>query len=678
VVATSRAQSPGQQPGWQWIDHVCVDCFASVDVGGTGVRVGTVTAGVVHFDRDTGRATRHTVANGLGGTSGRVVTAAEDGHVWVATANYRDGLHHTGVSHFDGESWERFDTSSGLPSNEVLALAALPNGEVWAGTMAGVAHYDGSAWAVHTIADGLPADFVTDVAIASNGEVYVATPNGMGKLAGSVWTTLPAAGLPSPGFANVAVSSAEEVWALAAAVPGADCSGGEVARFGVDPGGLPGWTTYDLGLCGRDHDRSTRLQISADGRVWASRGVTVQVFESGTWRAFDHAREHARAAGALPAPITIDPDGDVWLPLVAGGLAHWDGRRWETLRTGLGRANLIPFNVEVGRNGHVWVGNMVGLSKASVVEVYDGAGWRSFGGPDIGLDVRSPLGVVPRALDIGQDGIVWVGVDSAGLAWFDGTTWHSATISDTVRAPDAPADWNGRILAVASDHHGGAWVASAVGAAHFDGSSWSWLTTADGLPRDDVRTIEVHPVSGDVWFGTDLGVARWDGARWAEWTAADGLAPGGVEGITIDPTNDSTWFVSGDVEAGGVSRFDGRTWTVYTAADGLPSGAGWSIHVAAGGDVWLAPVVYGGPTSGVAHFDGRAWRVYTMADGLINDGVFDVVSGADGRVWVATMLGVSELRTRPIEPTPDPSPSPARTRTLFLPAVARGSGPIDH
>jgi ligand-binding sensor domain-containing protein len=43
-----------------------------------------------------------------------------------------------GVSRFDGETWQTFDSEDGLPGNHVYSLAQTPDGTVWAASRGGV------------------------------------------------------------------------------------------------------------------------------------------------------------------------------------------------------------------------------------------------------------------------------------------------------------------------------------------------------------------------------------------------------------------------------------------------------------------------------------------------------------------------------------------------------------
>lgn len=52
------------------------------------------------------------------------------GYLWFGTDK--------GVSRYDGKTWQRLGKADGLVDANVYALAAAPDGNVWAGTKGGV------------------------------------------------------------------------------------------------------------------------------------------------------------------------------------------------------------------------------------------------------------------------------------------------------------------------------------------------------------------------------------------------------------------------------------------------------------------------------------------------------------------------------------------------------------
>ncbi|MCY3870548.1 MAG: sigma 54-interacting transcriptional regulator, partial [Gemmatimonadetes bacterium] len=57
------------------------------------------------------------------------------GNLWIATLS--------GLSHFDGRTFQTFTTEDGLPNNRIRCLFEGSQGHLWLGTEGGVAHYNG-------------------------------------------------------------------------------------------------------------------------------------------------------------------------------------------------------------------------------------------------------------------------------------------------------------------------------------------------------------------------------------------------------------------------------------------------------------------------------------------------------------------------------------------------------
>ena len=95
-------------------------------------------------------------------------------------------------------------------------------------------------------------------------------------------------------------------------------------------------------------------------------------------------------------------------------------------------------------------------------------------------------------------------------------------------------------------------------------------TTADGLPSNTIRDVEAEHCPKfcdfrDVWIATNGGVGHWDGTSWTAYTVANGLPSDDVRGVAFVQRN-VVWAAT----AHGAAYFDGRTWQAFTSADGLP------------------------------------------------------------------------------------------------------------
>lgn len=99
------------------------------------------------------------------------------------------------------------------------------------------------------------------------------------------------------------------------------------------------------------------------------------------------------------------------------------------------------------------------------------------------------------------------------------------------------------------------------------------LTTADGLPGDEIRDVGIAKCPKgscdiqDVWVATNNGVGHWNSEYWTTYTTADGLPSNDVRGVASQQKN-TVWAATG----GGAAWFDGRSWQAFTPESGLPEG----------------------------------------------------------------------------------------------------------
>lgn len=120
-----------------------------------------------------------------------------------------------------------------------------------------------------------------------------------------------------------------------------------------------------------------------------------------------------------------------------------------------------------------------------------------------------------RGLVVSPNGNVWIGGDErSGLIRYGdegGQFWARIDPEIDIWPRGVALDPGGQdwVMDMIDDGNGGLWVASyGNGAAHMaaDGS-WSYLTTANGLPDNRVTGLALDP-DGSVWIATDAAVAR--------------------------------------------------------------------------------------------------------------------------------------------------------------------------
>ncbi len=123
--------------------------------------------------------------SGLGTNDLRALAIDAQGGLWIASDR---GIYILSINAAGASTWSTFDDTTGLPSNDVRALAA-GQGVVWAATAAGAAVWNGTSWSVHSAAGGaLPGDDALAVTVDAAGRVWVGTTQGLARKEGSQWT----------------------------------------------------------------------------------------------------------------------------------------------------------------------------------------------------------------------------------------------------------------------------------------------------------------------------------------------------------------------------------------------------------------------------------------------------------------------------------------------------------
>ncbi len=246
----------GHRRGLEWANYACADCAEEDRLIVRDIRA---------FGDDP------EIIEGLDEVYDIVVDST--GSVWFATK---------GVVEYVGATWTLHDLAMGLPDDWVNALAAGPNGVVWAAMEnQGVARFDGTNWSVWDLTNSpLPSLWVFDVAVASDGVAWFATYGGLAKFDGTAWTAYPA----DPDRYH----QGPPAYARALTV-GPDGTPWALSPYGLVHFDGSDWTYYDLPT------DSEPMSIAADlhGNVWVgtyqeglaglSGGLDYPLAGSGRW-----------------------------------------------------------------------------------------------------------------------------------------------------------------------------------------------------------------------------------------------------------------------------------------------------------------------------------------------------------------------------------------------------------
>lgn len=281
-------------------------------------------------------------------------------------------------------------------------------------------------------------------------------------------------------------------------------------------------------------------------------------------------------------------------------------------------------------------------------------------GPGVTLRVDLPASTAARALGFGDRQLTGQG------GWDSTVDWSPSGPVDSVPAGrhtdcTAAVDPDGAVRLVWRTHLDGVWqvsrvrwdgrllvpTASGVGVLAADGT-WSALTTAHGLPSNDLRDVAVD-ADGSTWYATASGAAvrRPGGAVTvlSRATTGNGLASDDVRAVAVAP-NGTVWFTH---PVGVSARLPDGSWRTHTAdPTRFPSNDVRHVAVAVDGAAWFAT---GG---GVARLADGVWTTFTTEQGLPTNDVRHVAPFRDG-VWLATAAGLATIghddRVTPVDLT---------------------------
>lgn len=498
-------------------------------------------------------------AHGQGESPLETLTVAPGGALWITTADFSDG-----IRVFDGLAWRvvptvgapaRLDAATfdaagrfwvagqnlsdntllfgfydpaqngwtwALPGSEtfpVSTLAFAPDGTLWLGSAAG------QGIELRDVADGdldrVVGQFAEPTApdlihFTADGTALVGSGDQLLRWNGREWQQ-----------DEVPIPFMNETWAIATTPKGtvwvASAHGAARTQDGAwdtvyAPLQTPGWWN-DI----------SALAVRPDG------GIAVGTSSGGiglyTGRGYLVGRPDAWRGQSYPVNALFNTAaGDLWVATTGAGVAVLNDTGWTEIApddaltadvTSLGFTN----------DGAAWVGTPAGL----LTTTFDDDGACRF----IPIDAVTPPAVTSALRS--RDGTLWFGTENAGAlavgglteptesVWpdspariitqaVDGTIWAVNTRQDwlNVRVGDA---WEriplrrdlltaADITALAVDSTRTAWIGTANGVFVFNGRAWQHLTTADGLPDNQIDDIQITP-DGALWFATAGGVGRY-------------------------------------------------------------------------------------------------------------------------------------------------------------------------
>ncbi|MBS1794968.1 MAG: hypothetical protein JSS81_13995 [Acidobacteria bacterium] len=610
------------------------------------------------------RFDRWTTDNGLPQNSVYSIQQTADGYLWLTTLD--------GLVRFDGVRFTVFSKadSPNLPSNRFIKLLADDEGEtIFAGTdEVGLVRRQNGEFRTFTVADGLPANGIHDIQKDADGSILITTHGG-------------AARLRRDGSLTVEREQSFREFKIYLAPSG--------ARWELDAGGLrkirDGQTThfdlpfevkpggYELGFVPLFEDREGALWLPYEGRIYRFKDGAISVF----------ARPQQTPASAVRS-IAEDRAGNVWFGTEKEGACRLAENRFECFTTADGLSSNFIHSIFLDREKTLWFGtNEGGLDRltdrvVSPLSVRDGlvnenvyplletrAGdvWiGTFGG--LSHYENGKITNYTKREGLLYDAVQSLYRDETGRLWIGSV--GGVQFLENGKFTDFTRDLNFKIgetdfWDIHRDRHGTLWFATRSGLIKFAGGTATRLTTADGLPHNNVKIID-ETRSGELWIGTDNGLAK---ISESGVEVLGGLAGKSVRTIYED-ADGTVWI--GTYEGGLTRLKNGTAPTNYTAADGLFSNGVFAIIEDRRGNFWMSSNqgIYRVARRELEDFaDGKIKKITSTAYGK-SDGMLNVecnggrqpagFRAADGRLWFPTQDGIAIINPDSVPFNPNPPP----------------------
>jgi streptogramin lyase len=310
--------------------------------------------------------------------------------------------------------WRSYDSSNGLPSNEIRKFwYDESDGSLWIATKGGVSRFDGKEFTNLTTDEGLLDDHVFNLWKEPSGIWWFCTARGVSRYD----PVLAREGRSA--FRNYTAQdglAAGEIHAVAQTPDGTMWFGSQdskaLSRFDGEE-----FTTYPCG-------NVMKMTAGSDGLLWI-----------GTWQGlfrFDGTNlAQALTSDGADSP-DIAPDGSIWFG--GGGLCRYDPNAVKQ-----GRAALQVFTQKDGLlaspNATYRTGKNLWLATDRGVSLFDGNGFVHFTAAD-----HLPSTAINTVAGT-PDGVIWFGTKTAGILSYDPHHFAHFGVADGLVGPNSPPAW---------------------------------------------------------------------------------------------------------------------------------------------------------------------------------------------------------------------------------------------
>lgn len=314
-------------------------------------------------------------------------------------------------SFLHGDLWEIFTRdNSGLPSNEITAIAIDSDSTVWIGTRAGLARYRNNHWTVYNTSNSqLPSDTVHALTVHPlTDHIWIGTNFGLARFDGTTWSTYNMAnsGLPRNVVTSVAIDQFGTVWA-------GTLQGG-LARFVNN-----NWMVFRTTNSDIPHNNVRALAATDDGKVWIGTDNGLAAFRVTDWEVFN--RDNSGLPDNSIKKIAKFDGTSIVVGTEDGGIVIIVDEAWMLFHVG---NSILPSNtisaIAAKDNGIFWIGTPYsGFVKSNNLQM------RRYN-----TDNSDLINDQISAIAVGANNKKWIGT-AAGLV-----TYNEISVAKVVVEPD--------------------------------------------------------------------------------------------------------------------------------------------------------------------------------------------------------------------------------------------------
>ena len=416
------------------------------------------------------------------------------------------------------------------PRNPGYALTRSPTGRVWLGTTSGVYRFEENSFRLWAPSTNLPGHDPVVAWEIDEHEVWIGTAQGMLQWRRGIWTSFPIGGGSSPRLANAFVRDREgNIWQCSEGSGVVQLRRAKFVALGTREGLLS--------------DEVTSVAPTRDESLWIGTSRGLHRLRPDSLQTF-------RTEEGLPDnfifSIAEDTHGTVWVATRLGGLAVFDGNRFNPLP----KSEQLPVRgawcLAPTRDGSIWAGTAQGAFRfrdQRRVEHLQGPGMLS--NDDV------------RAITEDAEGALWLGT-SYGLCRRIGDRTESFTTLEGLPPLEV-------VITLLAESDGSLWIGTLTrGLFLHRNGRFHHLGPSQGFHADGVVSITRE---GDhhLWIGTSRGVFRIERSALLE--AAQGSGPPIQPQIYGRRDGLRTEECTGTIQPTAALDTHGRFW--IATADGL-------------------------------------------------------------------------------------------------------------